>query len=217
MNLKTLSRFSDDKTGFFRYKPVGGKYLVTNDLGAHLFLSGKEFEKFVEGTLPSKSPVYALLRERGYIKDRLDFDALIRKWRMRNGFLWHGPSLHIMVLTLRCDHSCVYCQSGSKTLAGKRYDMTKNTARSIVDRIFESPNSDITIEFQGGEPLLNWPVLEFIIGYVKEKNKRAGRRLLLNLVTNLASMNRAKLDFLMENGVNFCTSIDGPSDSPPQK
>lgn len=210
MNLKTLSRFSDSKTGFFRYKLIGNKYLITNDFGAHMFLDIGDFRKFVEGTLPGESPVYAALKEKGYIKDYLDFDALVKKWKRRNNFLWQGPSLHIIVLTLRCNYSCVYCQSSSKRSTDKRYDMTKATARSVVDRIFDSPSPVISIEFQGGEPLQNWPTLEFIVDYARKKNKKAGKTLLLNLVTNLADMNRAKLNFLMKNDVNFCTSLDGP-------
>ena len=38
----------------------------------------------------------------------------------------------------------------------KKYDMSKSTAKKAIDLIMQSPQRYITIEFQGGEPLLNF-------------------------------------------------------------
>jgi sulfatase maturation enzyme AslB (radical SAM superfamily) len=91
-------------------------------------------------------------------------------------------------------------------------DMTEETARGVVDRIFAGPSPAITIEFQGGEPLANWPVVRFIVDYARTLNKTAGKSLWLNLVTNLSLLDEEKRDWLLKRGVNFCTSIDGPAE-----
>ncbi|OGR90687.1 MAG: His-Xaa-Ser system radical SAM maturase HxsB [Elusimicrobia bacterium RBG_16_66_12] len=200
------------KAGFFRFRRIKDDYLITNDFGRHRVLTASEFKSFVEGSLDEASPLCGQLARDGFIRDRMDFDALTAVWRTRNRFLWQGPSLHIVVVTLRCNHRCLYCQANSVPMKDKSSDMSLETARKVVDRIFQSPNPAITIEFQGGEPLANWPAVEFIVDYAREKNQKAGKSLWINLVTNLSLLDDAKLKFLLKHQVNFCTSIDGPGE-----
>jgi His-Xaa-Ser system radical SAM maturase HxsB len=201
-----------EKVGFFRFRPLGGRMLLTNDIGEHMVLTRKEFARFTEGRLGARTALHRELRAKGFVRDYLPFDRMVERWRRRHQYLWQGPTLHIVVATLRCDHRCAYCQTSSVGMDEKGYDMTEATARKVVDTIFQSPNPALTIEFQGGEPLANWPVVRFIVEYALEKNKEAQKTLWLNLVTNLSLMDEEKLDFLLERGVNFCTSIDGPAE-----
>jgi sulfatase maturation enzyme AslB (radical SAM superfamily) len=41
--------------------------------------------------------------------------------------------------------------------------MSKATAKKVVDLIFKSPSPAIKIEFQGGEPLLNFTIVRYIV------------------------------------------------------
>ena len=76
---------------------------------------------------------------------------LATKLRTRKSFLREGPSLHIFVVTLSCDHSCAYCQVSRRIGIA---EMPEHVAIAAVDRMFESPSRNLTVEFQGGEPLL---------------------------------------------------------------
>ena len=205
-----LPRLHPTKTGFFRFRRLKDDYLITNDFGRYCILTAPEFKSFVEGSIDGSSPLYGKLSRDGFIRDRMDFDALTSVWRTRNRFLWQAPSLHIVVVTLRCNHRCLYCQANSVSMKDKSSDMSLETARKVVDRIFESVSPAVTIEFQGGEPLANWPAVEFIVGYARKKNLKAGKSLWINLVTNLSLLDGEKLKFLLKNQVNFCTSLDGP-------
>ena len=60
--------------------------------------------------------------------------------------------------------------------------MTKETADKTVDLVFQSTNPSVTIEFQGGEPLVNFDVVKHIIERAREKNKTAGKRLEFTMV-----------------------------------
>jgi len=199
-------------TAPFRFRTVAGKTLITNDLGRHHLLSDEDFRQFAAGTVAPGTPLHERLLKDGFVRDRMDFDGMAATWARRNRFLWQGPALHVVVVTLRCNHRCLYCHASATHLSDAGTDMTEETARKVVDRIFETPNPAVTIEFQGGEPLANWPVVQFIVEYAREKNKTAGKSLWLNLVTNLSLMDDEKLDWLLKRGVNFCTSIDGPAD-----
>ena len=206
------SKFNAEKTGFFRFRRLGDSYLITNDYGRHRFLSAAEFQVFVEGALDEKSALYTKLAQDGFIRDRMDFEALTAVWKGRNRFLWMGPSLHIVVVTLRCNHRCLYCQANSVSMKDTSCDMSLETADKVVDRVLETTSPSVTLEFQGGEPLANWPVVSHIIESIRRKNRKAGKSLWINLVSNLTLLDEEKLDFLLKNEVNFCTSIDGPAD-----
>jgi len=208
LDLKSIDR---QKVGFFRFKRLNGRYLLTNDVGDYCFLDSPSFEVFLAGKIEQTCPDrYSELQAKGFIRDRLDFDGLARKYASKNIFLNRGPSLHIIVVTLRCDHKCIYCHASAKLLSDRGFDMDIQTAQKVVDMIFESPNDTITIEFQGGEPLVNFDTVKFIITYAKKRNKVVKKKLLLSLVTNLSLMSQGHLDFLLKNEVVLCTSLDGP-------
>jgi len=204
------TKINKRKVGFFRFKEMNNEYLITNDIGDYSFLSAENFNAFLSGKIEQDFDKYQELQEKGFIWDRLDFQDLTKRFLFKNSFLCHGPGLHIVVVTLRCDHRCLYCQSNAQGLSRKLYDMDTSVARAVVDRIFESPNKNINIEFQGGEPLVNFKTVKFIIEYAKSKNKEKDKKLEFLLVSNFSFMTREKLDFLIENKVSFCSSLDGP-------
>jgi His-Xaa-Ser system radical SAM maturase HxsB len=211
MNEKILSGLRLDDVSYLRYGRVGAKYLLTGEEGQFAFVPEKDFELFLRGKLPRKSAAFKTLAANGFVRSEQDLVLSAQDWRRRNSFLGRGPGLHIVVVTLRCDHHCVYCQAGSlgeKT--GHEADMSPATARRVAAAILSSPNKNINVEFQGGEPLLNWPVVEFFVKHMRAEAKRKGRKIQLSLVTNMALMDDKKLDFLLSSGVNICTSLDGP-------
>ena len=120
-----------------------------------------------------------------------------------------GTSLHIVVTTLRCNQKCVYCQASSVNPNLKEYDMSLDTAKKTVDFIFQTPSNNITIEFQGGEPTMNFEVIKYINEYAKELNKSYNKWIEFLLVTNLNNMDEGKMNYLIDAGINICTSFDG--------
>jgi His-Xaa-Ser system radical SAM maturase HxsB len=89
-------------------------------------------------------------------------------------------------------------------------DMTPEIAEKSVDFALQTTSPSLTIEFQGGEPLVNFPVVKHIIEYARERNKAVGKTIEFTMVTNLSLMDEEKLKYLLSNRVQICTSIDGP-------
>ena len=203
-------KLNPEKVAFCRFKKLGNKYLVTNDIGRYVLLSPADFKQFMEGKVDEGSQLYRELEDKEFIGDSLDRENLIDKYRQRNGFVFLGPSLHIVVATLRCNYRCVYCQVNSERMTSKGFDMSIKTAKKVVDNVFRSPNNSITIEFQGGEPLANWPTVKFIVEYARKINNKAGKNLFITLVSNLSLLTSERYRFLVKNNVIFCTSLDGP-------
>lgn len=186
---------------------LGSSVLITNDAGEHAVLSDKDYASYLAGSLES-----ADLARKDFLRDQHDFSHLALRAVDRRMLSWKGPNVHTVVVTLRCNFKCLYCHASvvGENAPGK--DMTVETARNVVDLIFQSPNPTLMIEFQGGEPLLNWPVVKFIVHYAREKNKLHKRSLHFGLISNFSLLDDEKIEFLIRNGVSFCTSLDGPAD-----
>ena len=195
---------------FFRYREVGERVVITNQEGSFLLLSRDEFGKFAEGTVERGSDLWTRLAGRNFIRSELSSATAAERLRARKTFIHHGPNLHIVVVTLRCNETCIYCHASRADLDATHTDMTPELAEKTVDQILRSTNPNITIEFQGGEPLVAFPVVRHIIEYALQRNKTAGKKLEFTMVSNLSLMDEEKLAFLLANKVQICTSIDGP-------
>lgn len=195
-----------------RYRVIDGRFLVTSQTGQYAFLDPAQFQAYVQGSIEPDSELYRSLAEKNLIRSEAAIDELARQLARRKRFLDHGPHLHIVEVTLRCNQTCVYCHSSRADLDDTDRDMTLETADKVVDMIFETTSPEITIEFQGGEPLVNFPVVRRVIEKALEKNRTAGKTVSFSLVTNLSAMDQEKLAFLIDRRVQICTSIDGPGE-----
>ncbi|MFH1511190.1 MAG: His-Xaa-Ser system radical SAM maturase HxsB [Candidatus Woesearchaeota archaeon] len=193
---------------YYRVRDFGDKCFLTTDHGSYCVVSKDDFRKLQ--ALQLEEPLLSRLVEREIVLTEKNIREAIRLAQARHNFLFSGTSLHIIVATLRCNMNCLYCQSSSRPADETSYDMDVSTATKVVDFIFQSPRKNLSIEFQGGEPLLNWDVVLHIIRYAKEKSKAFFRNVCFSLVTNLVLMDDDKMKFLVENDVGVCTSLDGP-------
>ena len=194
----------------FHSAPLSKGVFVSNDCGGWLVLDDKEFASLGTGRFSRDKKLAAELQRRGFIRERLDLEGLARDLRGLSGNSYSGPGLHILVVTLKCNHACVYCRA-VKAGGFDKALMSLATAKKSVDMAFASPNPDIALEFQGGEALINWPVLRGTVLYAQKKNRTAGKNLAVSVVTNLSLMDEEKLSFLTARGVGICTSLDGPA------
>lgn len=132
-----------------------------------------------------------------------------RDYARRFSYMGYGPALHIIVITLRCNHKCQYCHAAVAPMTAEGKDMDMETAKKVIDAIFFTTHPTVTIEFQGGEPLVNWEVLKFCVEYAEEKARRVKKPALFSIVTNLSLMTDEKLKYLMEHKFSINSSLDG--------
>lgn len=206
-----LAEYSKDKVGYFRFKKHGDRYLISNLIGDWMFLTEDEFDLFVTGKMP-EGPKYEELKAKSFLKHEQQIDKMADRFRARSKYLDLGPVLHIAIVTLRCNETCVYCHASRTEMDQVQTDMDEATARKFVELVFQSPSPEINIEFQGGEPTVNFPIMKLIIELAEEKNRLEGRNINFVLVSNLAYMTEEKMKYLIDHEVSVCTSIDGPSE-----
>ncbi len=200
----------------FRFTPLeGDTYVLTNFGGEYLIASRDKLEALIQHRLSPTDSLYVDLRARQFLSDDLSTIAselLAAKIRTRYESLAQFTRLHIFVVTLRCEHSCHYCQVSRQSQNKVKYDMSEETAIRAVELAFRSPSTAIKIEFQGGEPLLNFELIKFIVRQCEAKNRHEGKDLAFVITSNLALADRSILDFCAEHFICISTSLDGPRD-----
>lgn len=182
----------------FRYRAVGADVLLTNMLGDWVFVTQDEFLAMAKGEVGVGSSLYEKLAERNFIRDKVDVAKAAERFAYKKRFLNYGPNLHAMVVTLRCNETCVYCHAARADMSQVETDMTPEIAEKAVDLALQTTSPGVTIEFQGGEPLVNFEVVKHIVHYAQQRNRAYGKHLEFTMVSNLALMDDAKLKFLLE-------------------
>jgi uncharacterized protein len=188
--------------------------LLTNLVGEHAFVTPAELIEVIDGTCADQD-LLARLRAAHLVQVRgevLPTELLAIKLRTRLERLPDSTGLHIFVVTLRCEHTCRYCQVSRQSAAKSEFDMSEETARRALKLAFRSPSPHLKIEFQGGEPLLNFPLVRWITAEAKRMNVDYGKDLAFVIATNLALIDDEMLEFCAEQGVHLSTSLDGPHD-----
>lgn len=197
-----------------RFIDLGNRKLVVNEVGEHLVVDDATFEAFVAKKLSPGSVAYDDLKAKHMLLDGppdVPLRMLATKYRTKRGFLSGFTRLHIFVVTLRCEHSCHYCQVSRVSPDKARYDMSRETAMRSLDLVFRSPAREISIEFQGGEPLLNVEMVRHVVEEAKRRNATGAKQIQFVVTTNLALVTDEILEFCREHDVLISTSLDGPS------
>jgi len=198
-----------------RFERAGKSYLVSNMVGDFVRLSGDELNRLVDlrvrpgDGLYEKAYAAHLITGEGQTAQR---QLLALRLRSRMAYLREPTPLHIFVVTLRCEHSCPYCQVSRQSTDRSKFDMSEETARHALNIAFESPSKRIKIEFQGGEPLLNFPMIKNIVAAARTQAGTVGKAVDFVIASNLALLDDTVLAFCKSNGVLLSTSLDGPAD-----
>ena len=195
---------------FYRIKKIRDNYLLITEQGGWIFLTKDEYTRFLRYELQPEER--NLLENKGVIITGDNYKQILDNAHGRYQFLDFGVTLHILIPTLRCNHRCIYCHSSAASTCETEKEMTPETADKIIDFIFQTPSHQIKIEFQGGEPLLNFDVFKHVVKRAKEKNRKAMKKMNITLVTNLTLLDEEKLDWITKEGVSITTSLDGPKE-----
>ena len=108
-----------------------------------------------------------------------------------------------LCLTHACNLACSYCYAGTPRAEA----MTPSTAEQAIRFAFPLTEGDLQLGFFGGEPLLEWPLLQHA---TKTARQEAGdRKLVLTVTTNGTQLTAERAQWLADNGFFMGISIDG--------
>ncbi len=191
------------------------KEIIVNEVGDYLILSNGTFEKIVKRQIDKvkDADLYGDLIANFFISENIIpplIDVLATRYRTKKHFLNYFTGLHIFVISLRCEHTCHYCQVSRVTQNKDLFDMSISNIDKGIDIMFKSPNPHITMEFQGGEALLAFDNIKYAVEKAEKIAIEKGKSLSKVICTNLALINEEILDYCKEHDILISTSLDGP-------
>lgn len=152
------------------------------------------------------------------LTDKYNLDSITDDWEPRRKKRWDNlfarRNVHCIELMVsqECNMRCEYCY-GNGSFGGNGF-MNWSTAKQAVDWLLDAVGdlsfphgSELLISFFGGEPLLNYPLIQKTIEYVWDERKR--RDVLFSITTNLSLLTDDMLDFFVRHSVGLCISFDG--------
>jgi His-Xaa-Ser system radical SAM maturase HxsB len=191
------------------------KELIVNEVGDFLILKNGTFERIVKREINKNldDELYGDLIANFFISEEIIpplIDVLATRYRTKKLFLNHFTGLHIFVVSLRCEHTCKYCQVSRVTQNKDLFDMSIFYIDKGIDIMFKSPNPHITMEFQGGEALLAFENVRYAIEKAERIAIEQNKILTKVLCTNLALIDEEILEYCKTHEVLISTSLDGP-------
>lgn len=115
-----------------------------------------------------------------------------------------------LFMVQECNLRCTYCygEEGEYNQKGK---MTSEIAQTAVDFLIKQSGEleRLNITFFGGEPLLNFPLIQETVQYVHEQSKIHNKKFSFSITTNGTLITPKIKDFFYNHHFNVQTSIDG--------
>lgn len=113
-----------------------------------------------------------------------------------------------------CNLKCIYCSSETSTSDMKKPDVS--IGKLWIDRVYEYINKEKvyrpTIEFTGGEPLVNVDFMAEVCEYMINKLKDICSDIDIVFSTNLTVLDDKQIDFIKRFKPKMQVSLDGPED-----
>lgn len=112
-----------------------------------------------------------------------------------------------------CNLRCSYCYSKDGSYGSKKPFMDEGEAYKVIDYFAGrlKDGSDLEIRFFGGEPLLNFGLIEKVVGYAEKIRKKKAITFRYSVTTNGTLFEKRIVRFLKANEFDVAISIDGQS------
>ena len=123
---------------------------------------------------------------------------------------WPSKGIQLFV-TEACNLRCRYCYAWhNDALRGPQMPM--DVADAAIDFALTRNGNlrRMNITFFGGEPLLNFGLIEHVVIHARERARKLGKRVHLGLVTNGTLVDEEIAAFLKRHRVGVTLSLDGP-------
>lgn len=110
-----------------------------------------------------------------------------------------------------CNLRCEYCFAGTGAFGGARTLMEFETGAKAIDFVLEASGhrTHCEVDFFGGEPLLNFPVVKELVRYGREAAAKAGKSIKFTLTTNAVLLDDEIQAFLEAENISVVLSLDG--------
>lgn len=110
-----------------------------------------------------------------------------------------------------CNLRCRYCFAGRGRFGGEAGLMSFTVGQKALDFLLEAsgPRRHVEVDFFGGEPLLNFPVLKQLVEYGRERARALGKSIKFTVTTNALLLTPEVATYLNEQDIAVVLSLDG--------
>lgn len=110
-----------------------------------------------------------------------------------------------------CNLTCSYCFAGQGRFDGPDALMSLDVAKRAMDFLVEQSGSrtNLEVDFFGGEPLLNFDVVQETVAYARSLEASTGKKFRFTLTTNGMNIDDAVIEFANRECHNVVLSLDG--------
>ena len=155
--------------------------------------------------------------EDGKVEDKKVEDKKVDAIRERyiEGLWRHHPRRIQLFVAQACNMACVYCYASHNGSNDRNALMTFERARQAVDYMIRMSRNrkELTIQFFGGEPLLNFSVVRQIVEYTQEISRKSDKVFGYQISTNGTLLTEEIQDFITQYGMGILLSLDGDEET----
>lgn len=110
-----------------------------------------------------------------------------------------------------CNLKCEYCFASQGNFHGEKCLMPLEVGKRALEFLCQNSGHRVNLEvdFFGGEPLMNFPVVEKLVKYGRELEKEYNKHFRFTITTNGVLLNDKNIKFINENMSNVVLSLDG--------
>ncbi|UMO86319.1 His-Xaa-Ser system radical SAM maturase HxsB [Pectobacterium sp. PL64] len=191
-----------------------GRVFISNLAGFHHFISNDELESLSCNKWSPEFRSSDILESKLFIADDASED--LASASLSSGFAKRLMSdlavrpIFMIVPTLRCDHTCKYCQVSRAAIGAEGYDLDPLLIPDIVQTIKKLSSPPYKIEVQGGEPLLRFDLIQTIYA---ECERTLGQQCFeMVIATTLSLLEPSMMDWVKDRNITFSVSLDGGED-----
>lgn len=118
----------------------------------------------------------------------------------------------VLNVTNKCNLNCKYCYAEGGNYSSSECLMSKETAKAAIDLFYSRYKAIKVIQFFGGEPLLNEPVIRFACQYITELYESGKIEMLpqFGTISNGTIYSDALAETISKYNISITFSIDGP-------
>jgi len=188
-----------------------GKVFISNLAGFHHFIEDAELFQLSRKQFPIERNVSGSLESKLFIAN--DDGVSLASSALSSGLakrLMNDLAIRpifMIVPTLRCDHTCKYCQVSRAAVGASGYDLDPTLIPEIVSAIKKLGTPPYKIEVQGGEPLLRFDLVQMI--YNECQVSLGSEAFEMVIATSLSLLDSSVIEWARSRNITFSVSLDG--------
>ena len=172
-------------------------FSVTENVGKILESYESRPENLSENTGDSEIDIAKLLDS---FDDKVNCDKC-RSWAEKD------TKALCLIISQDCNLQCGYCFADHGTFGQEKKLMSIETAKGSIEKLLDKNNNNFIL-FYGGEPFLNFPLMNDVVEY----GSRNGLNIKYTTITNGTIMNNTIKEFIYKKFFALQISLDGPKD-----